>query len=836
MSAPGPSHPFNLDKDRLLALLAGIGDASPDAMFAKDLEGRYLWMNAASAANVGLELSEIVGRLDRDFIDPATYDLLHQVDQEVTEARAPVVREQVFEMDGGPRSFLFSKRPLWSNGEVIGLVGTAHETTSQHRAERALRRQNELYETVLEVEAAISGEQGDYQTLLDTVLGEIRRITGADGASLEVPDGEEMVYEAANGVATPFLGFRLKTATSLSGRTLIEGTSTRCDDSDTDPRVDRDACRKIGIRSMLIIPLRYGDRGLGVLKAMSAQPNAFSDAKQQALELLKGFLGAAIGHKRTEHILIESDERLRLAQQIGKIGTFEWNVRANQVRVSPEFEELCGISKGSFEGGLEEWLALVHPQDVRMVEARLSEGFETGVFEAEWRLLAPDRTVRWFGSRGHVFKDRNGTPEQLLGVAIDMTRSKRLEEELSFLVHERTRELRATNVTLIETRDAALAASVAKSQFLANMSHEIRTPLNGVIGMTSLLLEKELNKETRHGLETIESSGRTLMRVIDDVLDLSKIEAGKLDIEPSDIELRHIVRDVVNLYQGHAKARGISLSSVLATGDCEAVVADAFRLRQILGNLVSNAVKFTAEGEVVLTCRCQVTGAGVRATFEVSDTGAGIPPERLEAVFESFTQADGSVQRKYGGTGLGLTISKRLTEMMGGEISVVSEIGKGSTFKVILPLSPSTARPPASASDDDSDAPIALNILLAEDNEVNIKVLEALLERVGCTVDIVHDGLEAISRNATGQYDLILMDVQMPTCDGIEATKAIRAEEARSGLPRRPIYALTASAMAQDRDECTEAGMDGLLPKPIPLPHLRTFLRNFADSRRRDES
>jgi len=833
MSATDPNLTAKLglppaDADQLFALLDGVGEASPDAMFAKDLEGRYLWMNSACAANIGLEASEIIGRLDREFMSAESFVILQELDRKVMETRVPITAEQTFQVEGTERFFLMSKRPLWQEGRVIGVVGTARETTDQRQTEFAIREQNRLYETVLSVEAEVSQEHGDYHSLVETVLNAMSRVTEADGASLEVPDGDEMVYEAATGIGAPFVGLRLRTSTSLSGKTLLQGVLNRCDDTETDPRVDREACRKISLRSMVVIPLTYGDGGLGVLKVMSSRPNAFRDNHVQAMELLRGFLGAAIGHRRTEHILIESEERLRLAQQIGEIGTFEWNLRNDTVTLSAELEALYHLRKGDFKGGLTNWLALVHPHDIKLVESRLKESFETGSFEAEWRILANDQSVRWLASRGHVFHDRTGTPEQLLGVAIDITRSKLLEEELSFLVHERTRELRATNVQLMETRDAALAASVAKSQFLANMSHEIRTPLNGVIGMTSLLLEKDLEGETRKGLETIESSGRTLMRVIDDILDLSKIEAGKLDIEPSDVELRHVTRDVVNLYQGHAKARGIVLRAVTATDTCESVVADAMRLRQVLGNLVSNAVKFTSEGEVVLTCRCERTLTGALATFEVSDTGTGIPPDRLEAIFESFTQVDNSVQRKYGGTGLGLTISKRLVEMMGGQISVTSEIGKGSRFQVILPLQPAVARPSASIVDSPSAATFDLKILVAEDNDVNVKVMRTLLERLGCSVDVARDGLEAISRNASDDYDLIFMDVQMPTCDGIEATKAIRSEETRRGLRRRPIYALTASAMTQDRDECAEAGMDGLLSKPIPLPTLRTFLQTFV--------
>lgn len=695
-----------------LKVLAAIGEASPDMMFAKDLNGRYLFINRVAAETIGTTVEEAIGKRDIDFLAPEMIEKVREMDVMVLGYRAPVTLEQTIGTPTGDRIFVTTRRPLFDGSEIVGIVGTSREVTEQRRAETVLREQNARYEAVLASEAKISNFRGDYQSLLEVILQTVREVTQADGASLEVAEGDEMVYEAGTGLAAPFKGLRIGRYTSLSGMTLRDGEPTRSDDTEEDVRVDREACRKIGLRSMLLMPLRYGDQGLGVLKVMSRRAYAFDSNAQHALGMLRGFLGATIGMKRAEHGLLRSEERL------------------------------------------------------------------------------------------------------------------------SELVHDRTRDLRTANTKLVEARDAALAASVAKSQFLANMSHEIRTPLNGVIGMTSLLLEQTQEENQRKSLETIEASGHTLMRVLDDVLDLSKIEAGKLDFDPADTDLRQVVRDVVALYQGEATRRHIRLHIGEPTGTCPRILTDAMRLRQILSNLISNALKFTPEGEVGVNWTCEATNEGVMASFEVRDTGLGIPPERLDAIFESFTQVDGSVQRRFGGTGLGLTICRRLTEMMGGKISVSSRLNEGSTFRVELPFALSETLANAQAVEPGEEAPpLGYHVLVAEDNDVNVLIAEALLESLGCTVDIVGDGSVAIAQALSADYDLILMDLQMPVCDGIEATRVIRSEEVARGLPRRPIYALTASAMARDREECFNAGMDGLLSKPITLSSLRAFFRDFRPER-----
>ena len=529
--------------------------------------------------------------------------------------------------------------------------------------------------------------------------------------------------------------------------------------------------------------------------------------------------------KRAEEALKESEDHYRFMVDSNPQMPWTADPKGKLIELSDRFFELTGFHGENRRGGIKD--PVMHPDDVERVSAAWQHSLTTGApYDVESRDRMRDGSYRWMRSRAVPRYDKNGNILRWYGSIEDIHQQKLTETELERLVEQRTFELNQANLALTIARDEALAASKSKSEFLANMSHEIRTPMNAVIGLTSLLIEKKLDEETYRMVKTISSSGETLLRLIDDILDLSRIEAAKLELDFTATKIDIICEDVVALLQTHAQSKNIQFRSEPPKAPVPTVLSDSIRIRQVLSNLISNAIKFTDHGEVCLKWEWRLENSVVYVRFSVMDTGAGIPQDRLRAIFESFTQADGSTQRRFGGSGLGLTIAKKIVELMGGQLSVVSEVGRGSCFgfEVGCELAPGDESPSVANPLLSDDINFNLHVLLAEDNAINVMVAENLLEHCGCTVEAAENGLRAISLAASQRFDLVLMDVQMPVCDGLEATRVIRIAENQEGRPRVPIYALTANVMSHDRQKCMDAGMDGFLAKPIPVTMLKAVL------------
>ncbi len=413
-----------------------------------------------------------------------------------------------------------------------------------------------------------------------------------------------------------------------------------------------------------------------------------------------------------------------------------------------------------------------------------------------------------------TFYDRGRTLQGVFAAARDVTEQKRVEAELQ------------------QAKAVAETASQIKSDFLASMSHEIRTPLNAIIGIGDLLAKTPLSLQQNGYVQIFRRAGDSLLNLINDILDLSKVEASQLELESTGFSLNDLVEKVREMVAIRAQAKGLALVCEIAPTVPDDLVGDPTRLRQVLLNLLGNAIKFTESGEVVLRVTPDADSAITGALrFTISDTGIGIPGEKLNAVFERFTQADSSTTRRYGGSGLGLTISKRLVELMGGHIQVESGVGKGSVFSFTVPLeiwAGPTRRVVAPAGADPGQPLPALNILLVEDSPDNRTITMAYLRDTPYRVETAENGAVAYEKFTTGQYDLVLMDRQMPVMDGLEATRAIRAWELTNHRPPTPILALTASALKGDQEKCEAAGCTAYLTKPIKEEVLLQAIREHA--------
>ncbi|MBX7535166.1 PAS domain S-box protein [Qipengyuania sp. GH1] len=523
--------------------------------------------------------------------------------------------------------------------------------------------------------------------------------------------------------------------------------------------------------------------------------------------------------KGAEERLRESEERFRLLAEAAPVGIFQTGPDNQLSYVNSAWTHMSGLTLERAQN--DGWTSAMTPEDAERISAGWAKAAELSTdYRSEFRWQHEAGGETWVDVLVQPIRRKDGEVMGHIGVSIDITERKQME------------------LDLIEARRRAEEAAEAKSSFLANMSHELRTPMNGVLGFTDLLLSDRLTERQRRHTQLIADSGQAMMRLLNDILDISKIDAGQMQISAEPLEIRHKLRGCKNLMNPLAAQKGVDLTLDIAAAVPQFIVGDSLRLRQIVLNLLGNAVKFTHEGSISLSADIASAGPTKSLRIEVADTGIGIPADRLDAVFQSFSQAETTTARKYGGSGLGLTISHNLAKLMGGSITVESKEGEGTTFTVVLPLVEAKA-PMLNQLGDEAVSAIPANmsarVLVAEDNDINQELIKAMAQRIGLDVDIAVNGQEAIdlvkAARADGTpYDMVLMDVQMPIVDGLEATRRLRAE--KIDADELPIIALTANAYAEDIEACLAAGMQAHLTKPLKLKGLRDIVEQWGQGRK----
>jgi hypothetical protein len=579
----------------------------------------------------------------------------------------------------------------------------------------------------------------------------------------------------------------------------------------------------------------------------------------------------------------QSERQLNYVMAATGEGVWDWDLGSGVVRHNARWAQVLGLDEACLANSVDEFSALLHPEDKPQVMEAIGNCLAgNGPYRHEHRMVRPDGCEIWVEDRGDVVeRDAQGKPLRMVGSFAEIS-DRKATERLLIEARQRAEVLNEEMTqTLQLVRDMArdaMNANRAKSEFLANMSHEIRTPMNGIIGMTQLLLDSALSDEQRSHAKAIEASGEGLMAIINDILDFSKIEAGKLELDAVDFDVRALVREVEGLVGVRVREKRLGLQTYVDDDVPQWLNGAKQRVRQVLLNLVANAVKFTHRGSVVVQVRMVPDfPAGPCLRFEVQDTGIGIAPADLRELFQPFKQVDSSNSRQYGGTGLGLSISKRLVTLMSGQIGVTSAPNQGSTFWFELPLgavahppvdnpvppqataaavaepgqgaapaqSPvsapagadagrtaqaprgSAAQPPASAALA-PPAAAGLEVLLVEDNAINQALARALLQRMGHRVTCTNNGQEALEVLSHQAFALVLMDCQMPVMDGFEATRRIRAGEAGADRATVRIVAMTANAMVGDRERCLACGMDDYVAKPIQVPMLKQAIERVT--------
>ena len=756
----------------------------PDAVWLKDEEGRYLAVNQAWCQFFGLDESQALGKTDAELLPPDLARIFRENDTLVKSSGKPLqVESRIVKSYESPLWFDVSLAPLTNaQGRYCGVTGIARNTT---------RRRN--------AEAAVLESRRFLQSSLDALSAHIA-ILDENGVIVEV-NAPWKKFARENS----FLGSRH--GVGLNYLELCESATGDC-------AVEAFAVAK-GIRAVIVgecpeFVLEYPCHspwekrwfqvrvtrfaGNAPVRVVVAHENITArKLVQEELRRKTAFLEAQV-NSTIDGILVVDEQGHKAFQ----------NQRIAELLHIPE-----EIANDPNDERQRQWVtqSTKNPDEfLKKIIQLYSNRQEISRDEIELK----DGTI--LDRYSAPMHGKDGTYYGRMWIFRDLTERKRAAEQL------------------ILARDAADSASRAKSEFLAIMSHEIRTPMNGLLGFTNLLLETTLTSEQQQFVNTINGSGQALLKLINDILDFSKIEAGRLTLENIRFSLPEVINEIAGLLAGQAKQKGLTLEVNCDPALPEFIAGDPTRVRQVLLNLIGNAIKFTSAGGVTVTAQVDPADPGL-ARIGIADTGIGIPLETQGALFQLFTQADTSTTRRHGGTGLGLAISKRLVERMGGTIGLTSESGKGSEFWFTLPLKECAGAElldvlPQTGAEPAWNCQTKFRVLLAEDDAVNRKLVIHMLKKYPCEIDSAVDGKAAVELAGKGNHDVILMDCRMPEMDGLEATREIRRME--NGSVRAPIIAITANVGEGQPEKCFAAGMDDFIEKPLRPGALEQALRKWV--------
>jgi PAS domain S-box-containing protein len=751
-------------------------DHSLDIICSVNAEGRFTKINGACERIWGYRPEELLGRAYIDLVHPDDAPATNQYATDHVEGRTDENFENRYiRKDGTVVNMLWASR--WSP-EQQTFFCVVHDITERKRAETELRKSEERFQLVA---------RATHDPIWDwDIVANVISFSETSGTVFGLPAAK---FESASD---------------------LWANSIHPDDRDK-VTAGVDAFFTSGEEAWSgEYRFRCAD---GSYAFVYSRGCVVRDAGGKPLRMV-GSLTNITERKRAEEELTRSRRLLDEAQQLARIGGWEWDVRTNKVTWSDEVYRVFGFVPRSFSPTYDRYRASLHPDDQRRMQVFIDAILRRKKSaSADNRIVQTDGQVRIIHNRATAILDDSGKVLRLVGTVQDVTELRQKENEL------------------LLAKSSAEAANRTKSEFLANMSHEIRTPMNGIIGMTELVLETELTREQREYLGMAKSSARSLLGLINDILDFSKIEAGKLNLEAIGFSLRDCLAATLKPLAMRAAQKGLDLTADIAAAVPDYLIGDPMRLRQILVNLTDNAIKFTERGHVTLGVTVAfATGDEHYLHFAIADTGVGIPEEKRMLIFEAFAQADGTTTRTYGGTGLGLSIASQLVRHMGGRIWVESEVGKGTTFhftaRMPVQRTPAPNVCPAelvAAATSSPRAVAGLRILVAEDNLINRAVVNGVLKKEGHTLVNAGSGREALEAFCSGSFDVILMDIQMPEMDGLEATRRIRELEKTSG-GHISIVAMTAHAMIGDDERCLAAGMDDYISKPLEKAKLLAIL------------